>query len=343
MEINLLFGGSSTEHEISILSANYIYSVLQKKYHVKLVYIDKNGNWLVAEGLNPGFPEIEREGNFYETFQQKFQQKKLASNKGIGIQHLAKAPVFLGLHGGQGEDGTLQGLLTSYGFSYTGSKVLGSALAMDKEKSNHIFSALGIPVPAFTTCFSRAYRKNPSLDLSGLHFPLFVKPLNGGSSVGTGIVHTEAELHNSLLSLSISCEAIMIQTLIQGTEVSCGVLEKPGEELFALPPTEIVPKNTFFDYEAKYTPGSTEEITPARISPELTRKVQDFALLAHKGLGCSAYSRTDFIIRDKTPYILETNTLPGMTGTSLIPQQARAAGIQMEDVFDWLVELAKEG
>ena len=178
-----------------------------------------------------------------------------------------------------------------------------------------------------------------------MNFPVFIKPTTGGSSVGVGKANNIIEIVSKLNELFLTENSVLIQENISGIEVSCGVLEKKigqSYEAFSLYPTEIVPTNEFFDYEAKYKLGKSQEITPARISKELTDSIRESALLAHKILGCKGYSRTDFILQNNKPYILETNTLPGMTETSLIPQQAAYAGFAMKDVFDWLIQNALE-
>ncbi|MCE9499528.1 MAG: ATP-grasp domain-containing protein, partial [Leptospira sp.] len=186
---------------------------------------------------------------------------------------------------------------------------------------------------------------NPGESLRNIkmNFPLFVKPTLGGSSVGAGKADTLDELSSRISEIFRMEDRALVQELITGTEVSCGVFEKKEKGRFipfALPVTEILPGGEFFDYDSKYKDGGSKEITPARINGELTKKVQESAIVAHTLLGCSGYSRTDFIIRNNIPYILETNTLPGMTATSLIPQQVKNIGLSMETFFDYLIERA---
>ncbi len=355
LKIALLFGGKSTEHEISLKSANFIYHTLDKgKYEITPVLIDKKGNWVIPNSHNVTFPDIKTIsekfpiGEVSEEFKKQFLQlNQIVSSEGISLNNLDCDLVFIGLHGGDGENGVIQAFLQMNSIRFTGSGVLASALAMDKERANYLFLSAGLNVANFVNVKRKEYCLSGEGFLKNFHlnFPVFIKPTMGGSSVGAGRASDILELASKLQNLFQTEDSILIQENITGIEVSCGVLEKKVSHSFdAIPfhPTEIVPSNEFFDYEAKYKIGKSEEITPARISKELTESIREAALLAHKILGCKGYSRTDFIIRDGIPFILETNTLPGMTETSLIPQQAADAGYAMKDVFDWLIENAIE-
>lgn len=352
--VGLLLGGSSSEHEISLRSSRFIYSTIDRiKYRVKPILISKTGVWLVPKEFDGKLPlesELpEAKGQYAAVFERIFCQKQGISlpNHGpkVNLSDLAGLDVFFnGLHGGSGEDGRVQGFLETIGMPYTGSEVLASALAMDKKRSNLLFSQLGLQVaPNLEIDRESISEIKQILETSNLQFPVFIKPTLGGSSVNTSPANS---IQDAIQFLKIGFETeerFLVQELIRGTEVSIGVVERiKGHkfELQPLVPTEIRPKSDFFDYKAKYTKGGSEEITPAPISENLTKELQKQAMKAHLGLGCRGYSRTDFIIRDQIPYILETNTLPGMTGTSLIPQQAKAVGIEMVDLFDWLLERA---
>jgi D-alanine-D-alanine ligase len=347
-KVALLFGGSSTEHEISLKTGSFIFHTLDRsKYTVKAIPITKTGDWYIPKAYESHFPDLSlfpfpASDEFFKSFEK---ENNLISQKGISIHTLDAEVVVLGLHGGQGEDGTIQGLLASHNLPFTGSGVLASALAMDKEKANRIFAQAGFFVAPFLSITQEEFRQNKEKCLQDamlLGDVLFVKPALGGSSVGVGMAHNVFELTKRLDELFLSEPKVLIQKNIVGVELSCGVLEKREglfRKSFSLTPTEIVPETQFFDFEAKYL-GKSREITPARVSAEVTKEVQRFALLAHNVLGCRGYSRTDFIIQDEKPYVLETNTLPGMTATSLIPQQAKYAGIEMKQVLDWLIELA---
>jgi len=355
LKIALLLGGKSTEHEISLKSSNFIFHTLDKtKYQVKPVFIDKSGNWIIPSSFEVNLPDIksisenfplEKISDEYKT--EFISNNKIISQTGISISDLDSDLVFIGLHGGDGENGILQAFLEMNSIPYTGSSVLASALAMNKERANYLFLSAGLNVANFINVKRKDYSLGGEGFLKNFHlnFPVFLKPTTGGSSVGVGKANNIIEITSKLNELFLAETSVLIQENISGIEVSCGVLEKKtgqSYEVFSLYPTEIVPTNEFFDYEAKYKLGKSQEITPARISKELTDSIRESALLAHKILGCKGYSRTDFIIQNNKPYILETNTLPGMTETSLIPQQAAYAGFAMKDVFDWLIQNALE-
>jgi D-alanine-D-alanine ligase len=347
-KIIVLFGGKSTEHSISLKTGKFIFDTLdRKKYEVKPILITESGIWLIPKNEVHELPSFKSEINYSNQFEKDF--RDLGVNEIFLPTSLPGELVFLGLHGGDGENGNIQAYLSLLGIPFTGSGVLASALAMDKEKANLIFLSKGLNVAKFFTITKYfSFQAIEYLKKYDMGFPVFVKPNQGGSSVGAGMAHNPEELEFRLSQVFSLEEKAIVQTLVTGIEVSCGVIEFPiiqnGKTYYipkALFPTEIVPKSEFFDFQAKYL-GKSEEITPARISKELTQTVQAMAILAHESLGCRGYSRTDFIIQDNIPMILETNTLPGMTGASLIPQQVRYEGMSMQDILDILVENALE-
>jgi D-alanine-D-alanine ligase len=245
------------------------------------------------------------------------------------------------MHGRGGEDGSLQGLLDLLGIPYQGSGILASALAMNKELSKNIYRQAGLQVPR-ALIFDRAGAPSPQEIEAALGLPVVIKPVHEGSSIGITKAPTPEALSTGLAAAFALDNRVLVEEFIQGTEVTGGVLG--NARLQALPLVEIIPASTyaFFDYEAKYQPGATEEICPARLSPELTKRAQECALTAHKALGCRGYSRTDMMIREQEIFVLETNTIPGMTGTSLFPQGAKAAGIDFPALLDTLINLALE-
>lgn len=242
------------------------------------------------------------------------------------------------LHGANGEDGTIQGLLELLDIPYQGTGVLGSAMAMNKIVSKQLYEKWGLPVPAHVVARrSASFSAGDVIESIGL--PLVVKPVSGGSSIGMSIVHAARDLEKALADAFAQDPTVMLEAYIQGIEITVGVLG--NETLEALPLVEIVPDQAyeFFDYQAKYQAGATQEICPARISPALTQQAQSLALQAHQALHCMGYSRTDMIVRGEDLFILETNTIPGMTPTSLFPQAAQAAGISFDQLLDRLIEL----
>ncbi len=245
--------------------------------------------------------------------------------------------VFNALHGPGGEDGTLQGVLDWLRLPYTGSGLRACALAIDKHLTKKLLSAEGLPTPAWDT-FDFGGGTLPLLPGS-LNLPLVVKPRDEGSSAGVSIVRTHEEWSRAMIAISEQRATILAEEFVDGREFSCGVL---FEE--ALPVAEIVPLDReFYDYEAKYAPGGSRHDVPARIDHDLTHRLQMLALSTHRLLGLRDYSRTDFIVTaGRRPYILEINALPGLTPTSLLPDQCAAAGIPFDTLIERLVQAALE-
>ena len=305
LTVALLAGGVSSEREVSLHSGEQVYEALDKDKYNILKY-------------DP--------------------QSDLARL----VQDAPKIDIaMIILHGPFGEDGTVQGLLELLNIPYQGSGVLGSALAMNKTVSKQLYEKAGLPMLPYIV-----YDRDESVDVAEcvdrIGLPMVVKPVEAGSSVGMSIVKSAAELQGALEKAGEFDNAILVESFIEGTELTAGVLG--NKELDALPLIEIIPDESyeFFDYEAKYKAGATKEICPARISKELTRRAQDYAKIAHRTLFCKGYSRTDMILKDEELYVLETNTIPGMTATSLYPQAAQEAGMSFSQVLDKLIELGLE-
>ena len=248
---------------------------------------------------------------------------------------------FLTLHGKGGEDGVIQGFLELIGLPYTGSGVLASATAMDKNRAKTVYEAAGIPVIP-----GMALHKGEPVDLDSIKqktgIPCVVKPATEGSSLGLRIVQDEAELADAIDYVLTVDDAIVIEKFVAGTETTVAVLG--NDELEALPVIEIVPLAAdTYDFESKYAPGGCQHVIPARLDEETTSKLQQLAKRAHAALGCRGVSRTDFIVgASGDPWILETNTLPGMTATSLLPDTAGHAGYSYPELCTKLIELALE-
>ena len=246
---------------------------------------------------------------------------------------------FLCLHGKGGEDGTVQGFLDLVGIPYTGSNVLSSALSIDKDKSKIMYREAGLPTPQSVTLF----KNDPSNDekVKGVHYPCVVKPATEGSALGVYIVEDPEGINEAIENVFEIDNEILVESYIAGVEVTAAVVG--NESLQPLPVIEIVPSHKFYDFESKYAPGGSKHICPARLSDEMTAKVQSYAMAAHKALGCCGVSRTDMIIDESgIPWILETNTIPGMTETSLLPDAARVAGYSFPELCSKLIELALE-
>jgi D-alanine-D-alanine ligase len=305
LRLALISGGKSSEREVSLKSGEQVYQALDKNKY-----------------------DIQR-------YDPQFELEKLIRDAG----ELDVALIIM--HGRWGEDGTIQGLLDLLGLPYQGSGVLGSAMAINKEVSNQRYRQAGLKVPT-EMVFPRTEIPSPDEIEARLGLPAVIKPVSEGSSIGVTIAQTRADLSAGIDQALQFDPRVLVEEFIDGTEVTGAVLG--NDNLQALPLVEIVPATSypFFTYEAKYKAGATTEICPARISPELTAKTQQCALTAHRALECRGYSRTDMIVKDGEVYVLETNTIPGMTATSLFPQAAAAIGISFSALLDTLIDLALE-
>ena len=303
--VALLAGGISSEREVSLNSGDQVYEALDKdKYNIRRYDPKTDLAALLSDAAD------------------------------IDIALII-------LHGPYGEDGTVQGLLDLLDVPYQGSGVLGSALAMNKKVTKQLYEKADLPVPSYMI-FDHGDSVDVDACVERLGLPLVVKPVVGGSSVGMSIVKSATDLQAAIDKAGAHDNAILVESFIEGIELTGGVIG--NKELDAFPIIEIIPDKTheFFDYEAKYTAGITQEICPARIDAELTQRAQSYAKIAHQALFCRGYSRTDMILRDKKIYVLETNTIPGMTATSLLPRAARAAGMDFTRLLDKLIELGLE-
>ncbi len=248
---------------------------------------------------------------------------------------------FILLHGPYGEDGTVQGFLDLFDIPYQGSGVLGSAIAMNKNVAKILYRNAGLPVADW-----RMAQPGDGLDparlLADLSLPLVIKPIHQGSSLGMSIARSPEELAAGVRRAFEVDREVMVEEFIGGREITCGVLG--NDEPMALPLVEIIPgeKYEFFDYEAKYLPGASREVCPAELDPELAARAREYGILAHRALQLRGYSRTDMMVRGNDIFLLETNTIPGMTPTSLLPQAAAAHGLSFGMLLDRLVSLALE-
>jgi len=248
--------------------------------------------------------------------------------------------VFIALHGGAGENGTVQGLLDLLGVPYTGSGVLASALALNKIISKKLFERAGIPTPEWLSLSSSERGRAADRVTSAFDLPCVVKPAHEGSSIGVTIVKQRADIEPALdLALQYGPE-VLVEQYIEGIEITGAVLGNDDPRV--LPLIEIVPGNEFYDYDAKYTPGATDEIIPARISDAQVERARELTLAAHRLIGCRGMSRVDMIVAPSEIYVLELQTIPGLTETSLVPRAAEAAGISFPEFVDTLIRFALE-
>lgn len=247
---------------------------------------------------------------------------------------------FILLHGIHGEDGTVQGYLDLLGIPYQGSGVLGSALAMDKNMAKTLYRLHGLPVASWKMA-SPEDAENPGRLLDGLEFPLVVKPIREGSSLGMSVAHNSEELRAGIQLAYNHDSQVMVEQFVEGREITVGVLG--NEKLTPLPLVEIIPgdEHRFFDYSAKYEEGAAQEICPADVGDDVAVLAQQYAIAAHGALQLRGYSRTDMILgADGALCLLETNTIPGMTPTSLLPQAAAEYGLDFSALIDRLLQLA---
>jgi len=337
----VLIGGPSAEHDVSLATGRVILNALDKtKYNLTPVTINKDRKWLL--------PPPDRK--FLSGDENKEEKSLVALETGNAIDKLKSERgadvVFIAMHGTYGEDGTVQGFLEMAGVPYTGSGILASALAMDKLKSSELFLFHGLKVPKYLNFSNKQWNKGKDKITTEMNekisLPCVIKPSNCGSSVGITIVRKIDDLENAVQLAFSYDDIVLAQEYISGMEVTCAVLDEGGDkEPIALPPMQIIPKDSeFFDYHAKYTPGATEEITPPRLPAEIIKKIQENALQVHKIIGCSGMSRTDMIVSENDIFVLETNTIPGMTETSLYPQAAAAVGISFPELLDKIIQSA---
>jgi D-alanine-D-alanine ligase len=320
-------GGTSAERDVSLASGIRITEALRSLGHDVAAVDTVNGL------LSAGDEQKLLAGGVVKTVppDTKALVRMNAAMQGT-LKALPRADVlFLALHGGQGEDGTLQALLDLTGVPYTGSGHLASALAMDKDLSKRLFRAAGVPTANWLMAPATVDEVRAALG-----FPVIVKPSKQGSTVGLSLVKTPDELQPAIDEAFEHDDEVMIEQFIAGRELTVGIL---GDQ--ALPVGEIIPKHEIYDYECKYTAGMATEEFPAKLSATESRTLQEIALKAFRALKLGGYARIDFrMSTDGTFYCLEANTLPGMTQTSLIPQAAAAAGISFPELCDRIAQLA---
>lgn len=345
MDIVVLAGGLSTERDVSLVTGNMVSKALRKNGHrvilldVFMGYHDKEEDVTTlfehAEEVSltvTGIPSTEPDLEAVKASRADKSENFFGPNV-IAICQMADI-VFMALHGENGENGKIQAAFDLFGIKYTGTGYLSSALAMDKNISKQFFLANHIPTP-------RGISMTRDLQIqdfkeTGLTLPCVVKPCCGGSSIGVSIVRDETEYQQALKDAFRWEEELVIEEYIQGREFSVGVID-----FKALPIIEIAPLEGFYDYKNKYKAGSAVETCPADLPAEITEKMQSYAEAVARVLGLNTYSRMDFLLDEKNQmYCLEANTLPGMTPTSLLPQEAQAIGIDFEGLCEQLIEIS---
>jgi D-alanine-D-alanine ligase len=331
VKVTVLTGGTSSERDVALASAVQVVAALRKCGH-DVAVVD------TARGYIPESDEARELGGSVGVAPPSI-EKLRSLERGLLVSGLGDLAVvrsadviFLALHGGTGEDGTLQALLEIIGVPYTGSGPMASGIAMDKDISKRLFRAAGVATadwvmaPISLTEVQRRFG-----------WPVVVKPSKQGSTVGLTVVRKAAELEAAVTLAARYDDEVMIEAFVPGRELTVGVLDDQ-----ALAVGEIIPQHEIFDYACKYTPGMSEEIFPADLSPALTADCQRLALGAHRALKLGGYSRVDFrLTPEGSLFCLEVNTLPGMTATSLLPQSARAVGIEFPDLCDRICRSAR--
>jgi D-alanine-D-alanine ligase len=353
LNVGILFGGKSGEHEVSIVSALSVYHALDKqKYNVTLIGIDPAGRWLLpdqarllAQSENPRLIKLNQEKATVSLLPYTHAQQLISVDSSVStFTHLDV--IFPVLHGTNGEDGTVQGLLELAQIPFIGSGVLGSALCMDKEVSRRLLKAAGIPVVPSMSVHSEEYSEAPDAFLAKAErlfgYPYFVKPVNMGSSVGVHKVKDRASARKLVDDAFQYDLKVLFEKGVAARELECSVLgnETPRASIVG----EIIPRHEFYSYEAKYMDDNGAELCiPAKnLSPELAIKVRDLAILAFKVLDCRGLARVDFFLDRETGelFLNELNTLPGFTKISMYPKLWEASGLPYSALLDELIQLA---
>ena len=343
MKIVVLAGGLSTERDVSFKTGEMVTKALRENGHqvilldVFMGYSNKEedltGIFDRAEAVSVKVAAIPETAPDLEKV--KAQRKDQSDNFfGPNVIELCRMAdiVFMALHGENGENGKIQAAFDLFGIRYTGTGYLGSALAMNKGMAKQLFLENGIPTPRGTSL--KRGEDAAKIETCGIHFPCVVKPCSGGSSIGVSIVHDKAEYEQALKEAFRWENELVIEEYVKGREFSVGV-----HDFQALPIIEIAPVEGFYDYKNKYKAGSTVETCPAELSEQITKEMQGYAEKVAEVLGLNTYSRTDFLLdAEDHIFCLEANTLPGMTPTSLLPQEAKVTGVDFNQLCEKLIE-----
>ena len=316
--IAIAAGGDSSEFEVSVKSAIEVSNILSSRYFTYIIMI-KGANWY-WEDPKGRYLSVDK-----NDFSIRTEEMKVRFDA-----------VFISIHGAPGENGYLQGYFEMLGIPYSSCSAFCSALTFNKQACKLFLKEYKIPM-------ARAIliREGDEIDIDAViksvGLPCFVKPNDSGSSFGVTKVKKKEDLAAAFENAFRESDEVLIEAFMNGRELACGVV-KTRTKAVILPVTEIISKNEFFDYEAKYTPGRSQEVTPADLPEKVTDKIQKLSSEIYDMLGCNGIVRVDFILIDTKPYFLEINTVPGMTKESLIPQQAKAAGINLEDLYSMVLE-----
>ncbi len=328
LKVAVLMGGTSAEREVSLSTGRQILNALDPEKYTVYALDTASGQKLLPSGVTQPLGLLHGADG----------TTQITTLPQLPLVASADKPdlVFIALHGRGGEDGTVQGMLEVLSIRYTGSGILASALAMDKAMSKRVLTAAGVLMPQDVTL-----KRGQTMPSSTLPLPLIVKPNAQGSTIGMSIVHEPAEMEAAVTLAFQHDDTVLVEQFITGTEITVPLLG--NDTLEVLPIVEIVPAKGFYDYEAKYTAGATDEIVPARIPDSVAAEARRIAQVCHETLGCRGMSRTDMIVTNQNEiYTLEVNTIPGMTPTSLLPRSAEAAGYPFPKLLDKIIALALE-
>jgi len=316
--IAIVAGGDSSEYEISVKSAKEVLALISSKYDARLIMIRGNAwYWEDPKG-------------------RRFSVDKNDFSLNTDDRKIRFDAVFIAIHGTPGENGLLQGYFDMMQIPYTSCSAFCSALTFNKQACKLYLKDYGIPM-AENVLFRRETMPDPDTIISRTGLPCFVKPNDSGSSFGVSKVKSRDELPAAIEAAFRESREVMVEAFMNGREIACGVARIKGKTL-VLPLTEIISMNEFFDYEAKYTSGKSKELTPADLPGELTNRIQELSSEVYDILGCKGIVRVDFIVVNSNPFFLEINTVPGMTMESIIPKQAKAAGIDLGELYSMVIE-----
>ena len=316
--IAIIAGGNSSEYEVSMKSGKNIYDEVDENRYNKYLVILKGRDWHVEIGEKK-YPVDRNDFSFTRD----------------GEKILFDF-AYITIHGVPGENGLLQGYLDLMGVPYGCCNLLASALTFDKHTCNTYLKSYGVNV-ADSVMLIRGMTYDVNEIINEVGLPCFVKPNAEGSSFGVTKVKEAAQLEDALKKAFALCREVLIETFIDGTELTCGVV-KAGDMDIAMPIAEVIPKNEFFDFEAKYDPTKSDEIIPARISPELTNRIKTLSSMIYDILRCEGIIRVDYIVRDDEIFMLEVNTTPGMTSNSFVPKMVRAMGGTLREVLTKIID-----
>ena len=317
--IAVIAGGDSSEFIVSVKSGNHVFAAIDTKKFVPWLVWMKGNEWNVMEG--------ERIIAAIDKTDFSFIMEK---------ERIRFDFVYITIHGTPGEDGVLQGYFDLVKIPYSTSDIHSSSLTFNKWYCNNFLKSFGIKIPR-SLLFTRGANVDCTEIIKSMGLPLFVKPNAGGSSFGITKVKSADEIIPALEKAWSESHDALVDQYIDGAEYTCGLVQLKGKKMI-FPVTEVIPGNEFFDYEAKYTPGATDEITPARLPAPLYEECQQLSSKIYDLCRCSGIVRMDYILKDKDFYFLEVNTTPGMTETSFIPQQIKAMGTTLQDVITMMIE-----